>query len=510
MIIPILDTHRLPYVKGKFTATRLGPGNTTPVNFYDSDGNNLGLEIFTNSEGFVCDSNGNLLGNGVFVHVDSVISGHYNGGRFVQWVALGQNDNVQVNDGKLLNENGDVIFSANAAFNHTLNWNDLAGKPKLNAWSENEQDVIIDTLTSIDSVVVNNFTKVLVVNYADSLPEIEVANLKLKPQTEGEQRFGQVIFVQVIPYKAKALQLWNEGDTAPFCVVHGSGSAMISLLSNGKFEVLSVFENNADIARVETTGNSTYNISDSTCTVLQIYGTPTQSLTERDPNGIAYLNLRNGGLSKSRRIVLWWQPSAENSKYVCRVQTTDNGQTLNVCDLYPYKPVELVCYPGQDNALGLVVLGTVEQTTPFYAEVELSQNDASASSDIKSNQVALPTACTMARLAWDTGSLHILEGTPPSLTAIVKVPPNWKGEVILVGGDELVDLLGESFTMYVAIYCGYSGADKAYLTSDVNRDADLSGQRIMVCSGEKFMVKVHIESGNTGGVALAFNPMSAL
>lgn len=510
MIIPILDTHRLPYVKGKFTAMRLGPGNTTPVNFYDSDGNNLGLEIFTNSEGFVCDSNGNLLGNGVFVHVDSVISGHYNGGRFVQWVALGQNDNVPVNDGKLLNENGDVIFSANAAFNHTLNWNDLAGKPKLNAWSENEQDIIIDTLTSIDSAFVNKFTKVLVVNYADNLPEVEVANLKLKHQTEGEQRFGQVIFVQVIPHKAKALQLWNEGDSSPFCVVHGSGSAMISLLSNGKFEVLSVYENDSDIARVETTGNSTYNISDSTCTVLQIYGTPIQSISGLDPNGIAYLNLRNNGLSKSRRIVLWWQPSAENAKYVCRIQTNDNGQVINVCDLYPYKPVELMCYPGQDNSLGLVVFGTVEQTTPFYTEVELTQNDASPSSDIKSNQVALPTACTRVRLVWNVSSLSIIEGTPPDFTAIMKVPPNWKGDVIFSGGEELVTILGENFAMYIAFYCGYSGQDKAYLTSDINREDNLGGQRIFVCSAKKFMVKVHIESGNTGGVALAFEPMTAL
>ena len=503
MIIPILDTHRLPYIKGRFTAIRLGSGNTTPVHFFDSDGNDLGQEVFTNSDGFVCDSNGNLLGNGIFVHVDAVISGHYHGGRFVQWVAIGQNDNVQVNDGKLLNENGDIIFSANAAFNHTLNWNDLAGKPKFNAWSENEQDVIIDTLTSIDSTVVNNFTKVLVVNYADSLTEVEVANLKLKHQTDGDQRFGQVVFVQVIPSKAKALQLWNDGDNAPFCVVHGYGSAMISLLANGKFEVLSVFENNSDVARVETTGNSTYNISDSTCTVLQIYGTPSPTITGRDPNGIAYLNLRNGGLSKPRRIVLWWQPTAENSKYLCRIRCSDGGQTLDVCDLYPYRPMEVTVYPGTGTDLGgVVTLGIAEQVEPAYSEIVLTQNGTDAHNQIKSNVVALPTACTKVRLVWDINSVTIIEGGgSPDFFALIEVPPKWKGDIIVMGGKELEAAYGTYFTESIGFFCGWSETDPIYLTNDPNHENQFI--HVVFAPGQKFQVKVHIESDNTGGTVIA-------
>ena len=51
--ISINDTHRLPYIKGKFTATKLGPGQTANVKFYDSDDTDLGYEIYTNSEGFI-------------------------------------------------------------------------------------------------------------------------------------------------------------------------------------------------------------------------------------------------------------------------------------------------------------------------------------------------------------------------------------------------------------------------------------------------------------------------
>ena len=501
MIIPIVDTHRLPYIKGQFTAMKLGGGVTTPVHFYDSDGNDLGLEIFTNSDGFVCDSNGNLLGNGVFVHTDAVISGHYHGGRFVQWVTRGQEDNSrQVNDGKLRNENGDVIWSANAAYDHTLHWNDIAGKPAFNAWEENEQDVIIEALTTRDNVIVNKFTKVMVVVYNENLSEVSTANLTLIPQSNGPQRFGQVIFVQVNPTKAKALQLWNEGDSSPFCVVHGYGSALISLLSNGKFVCLEVSENDNDLIRVETTGSLEYNVSDSSQTVVQIYGTPQPSLTGRDPNGITYIKLKNFGLSKPRRIVLWWQPTSENSKYLCRVQTDNGGQTLDSCDLYPYRPMEVTVYPA-GNELGIATLGIEKQVEPLYAELVLTQNGTDTHNDIKSNVVALPTACTRVRLVWDVSSIQLIEGGgSPDFHDIIKVPPKWKGDVIIMGGTELKDAYGSYFTEAIAFFCGRTESDLAYLT---NNPDDGSAYIPVAVPGKKFAVMVHIESNETGGIVLA-------
>lgn len=501
MIIPIVDTHRLPYVKGQFTAVKLGGGNTTPVHFYDSDDNDLGLEIFTNADGFVCDSNGNLLGNGVFVHTDAVISGHYHGSRFVQWVTRGQSDGIQINDGKLLNGQGDVIWSANAAYNHTLHWNDIAGKPLFNEWEENEQDVVIETVNSRDNVVVNKFTKVMVVGYDNNLSEVPTANLTLLPQSNGPQRFGQVIFVQVNPTKAKALQLWNEGDSTPFCVVHGWGSALISLLSDGKFVCLEVSENDNDFTRVETTGSLEYNVSDSSQTVVQIYGTPQPSITGRDPNGITYVKLKNAGLSRPRRIVLWWQPTSENSKYLCRVRADAGGQTLDICDLHPYRPIEVTVFPGTGIDLNVSTLGIDEQVEPLYSELVLTQNGTDSHNQIKSNIVALPTACTKVRLVWDVSSVTIVEGGgSPDFYALIKVPPRWKGDIVVMGGRELVAAYGSYFTEAIGFFCGRSESDVIYLTNNPNSE----NQFIPVASpGKNFQVQVHIESDDTGGIVIA-------
>lgn len=445
--ISINDTHRLPYIKGKFTATKLGPGHTANVKFYDSDDNDLGYEIYTNSEGFICDANGNLLGNGVFVHLDAVVSGHYNGARFVQWAVKGVATDLQVNDGKLRNKLGDVVWSANSQRDYTLQWNDIAGTPAFNTWSENEQPVIIET-ASFDSVLVNQFTKIITIAY-DSTAEVQtsgIANLTLFPKPGDKPRYGQVIFVKVMDMsKARALQLWNassNGTAQKICTITGTGSALIALLSDGKFVCLeqSGDANYNDLGAMDinptqaTTFQPRY-IDDSTPRVIQIHGTPTQVLYKN-----VELNLQRGSLTAPRRLVLWWQPTAEYAIYQCLVQAFDNGAWNQVMWLRPYTPMEVIVYPSQTNGLAIVPVNADVPTIPSVAEVRPtvghSEIDGNYTRTIVSQKITLPTGVSRVSVAWNQAEFY--DGGPKYvLIAKFVVPWGWKGDVFITGAGNI-------------------------------------------------------------------------
>lgn len=445
--ISINDTHRLPYIKGKFTATKLGPGNTANVKFYDSDDNDLGYEIYTNAEGFICDANGNLLGNGVFVHIDAVVSGHYNGARFVQWAVKGIAADLQVHDGKLRNKLGDVVWSANSQRDYTLQWNDIAGTPAFNTWSENEQPVIIESAAS-DSVLVNPFTKVMTIAY-DPNAEVQtsgIANLILSPKPGDRPRYGQVIFVKVMDAsKARALQLWNPSNDAPaqkICTIRGTESALIALLSDGTFICLeqSVEENYNDIevmdlnSTLATTFQPRY-INDSTPKVIQIHGSPIHMVYDN-----VELNLQRGTLTAPRRLVLWWQPSPTDSKYQCLVQAFDNGVWNQVMWLRPYTPMEVIVYPTPTNGISIVPVNADVPTLPSITEVRPtighSEIDGSSTRTIVSQNITLPTGVSRISVSWNQAEFY--DGGPKYiLIAKFLVPWGWKGDVFITGAGNI-------------------------------------------------------------------------
>lgn len=517
--ISINDTHRLPYIKGKFTATRLGPGQTANVKFYDSDDNDLGYEIYTNSEGFICDAAGNLLGNGVFVHMDAVVSGYYNGARFVQWAVKGIESGVQVNDGKLRNKLGDVIWSANSQRDYTLQWNDIAGTPAFNSWSENEQPVVIVSSAS-DSVLVNQFTKIITIAY-DQTAELQasgISNLTLIPKPGDSPRYGQVIFVRVMDdSKARALQLWNanSGDVPQkICTIVGKGSALIALLSNGMFVCLESSGDTAysDIGSMDinpsqaTTFEPRY-IDDSTPRVVQIHGTPTHVLYDN-----VELNLQRGSLTAPRRLILWWQPTTEYAKYQCLVQALNNGIWSQVMWLRPYSPMEVLVYPSPTNGISIVTVNADVPTMPSVAEVQPtvghSEIDGEYTRTIVSQKITLPTGQTRVSVAWRQA--EFFDGGPKYiLIAKFVVPWGWKGDVFITGAGNIQP--AGTLGAVVELKAVFVTPDNTPLhwygsaVTDIGQAlgfADNAGGDW--CSGcAKFFIEANVQSGGVGGGLVA-------
>lgn len=517
--ISINDTHRLPYIKGRFTATKLGPGQTANVKFYDSDDNDLGYEIYTNSEGFICDAAGNLLGNGVFVRVDAVVSGHYNGARFVQWAVKGVSTDLQVNDGKLRNKNGDVVWSANSQRDYTLQWNDIAGTPAFNTWSENEQPVIIES-AAWDSVLVNQFTKIITIAY-DSSAEVQtsgISNLTLFPKPGDKPRYGQVIFVRVMDAsKARALQLWNpqNGNTAQkICTITGTGSALIALLSDGTFVCLeqSGDANYNDIGAMDlnptqaTTFQPRY-IDDSTPRVIQIHGEPTNYLYKN-----VELNLLRGTLTAPRRLVLWWQPTTENAKYQCLVQCYDNGVWTQVLWLRPYTPMEVIVYPTQTNGILVVPVNADVPTVPSIAEVRptvgTSEIDGNYTRTIVSQNITLPTGVSRVSVAWNQA--EFIDGGPKYvlITKFV-VPWGWKGDVFITGAGNITPAgtlgavveLRAAFVTPDGVPLHWYGSAITVAGQALGFADNSGGDPASGCA--KFFIEANVQSGGVGGGVFA-------
>lgn len=517
--IAINDTHRLPYIKGKFTATKLGPGQTANVKFYDSDDNDLGYEIYTNSEGFICDANGNLLGNGVFVHIDAVVSGHYNGARFVQWAVKGVTTNLQVNDGKLRNKLGDVVWSANSQRDYTLQWNDIAGTPAFNTWSENEQPVIIESPSS-DSVLVNQFTKIITIAY-DSSAEVQtsgVANLTLIPKPGEKPRYGQVIFVKVADVsKARALQLWNasNGGTAKkICTIPGTGSALIALLYDGTFVCLeqSSDANYSDIGSMDlnpsqaTTFQPRY-IDDSTPRIIQIHGTPTHYIYEN-----VELNLQRGSLTIPRRLILWWQPTAEYAQYQCLVQALDNGVWNQVIWLRAYTPMEVIVSPTQTNGLSVVPVNadvpTIPNVTVVRPTVGHSETDGEYTRTIVSRDITLPTGMSRTSVLWNQAEFY--DGGPKyKLITKFVVPWGWKGDVFITGAGNItpagtLGALVELKAVFVTpdgTPLHWSGSDNTETGQALGFADNAAGDWASGCA--KFFIEANVQSGGVGGGVVA-------
>lgn len=504
-MISIQETHKLPYIKGVFTAMKLGGGSTAPVRFYDSDDNDLGYTIYTNSQGFVCDANGNLLGNGVFVHVDAVISGHYNGSTFTQWVVRGLASDVKVYDGKMRNANGDVVWSANSQNDYTLKWSDIAGKPDINTWSENEQLVVLETNTAFDNVIVNKYTKIMVIGYLETLGATETGNVTLFPQPTEPQRYGQCIFVQIVNSKSRVTQLWNADDTTPFCTIRGNGSALIALLSNGKFVCLQQTGETDlnDVGTVELSGSDLAYprpISDTTPTILQIKK-PTQWVAVNN-TGYGNLFLAKGSLVKPKRMLLWWMPEPEDAICSCRVYYWNGNGTVHLTDLMPYSPVEVMVYPitgGNGAGVSVVTLGDSMNHNVLPTQV-VAESGGSGGTAFQSQTVHLPTACTRLEIVWDMSSVNVQEGaTGIQLTTWIEVPADWRGDILIQTRGLVEASKGLPWTHYVCFFCGWQGAERVLLTSSPGNAMNMVNQRIELSEDGPGFAYCHIETEAVGG-----------
>lgn len=508
-IIPINDTHRLPYIKGEFTAMKLGAGTTTPVMFYDADSNELGYKIYTNSEGFVCDANGNLLGNGVFVHVDSVISAHYNGNRFSQWVAKGYDSGNTVNDGKMLNAEGQEIWSANSPRNYTLKWTDIANRPNINTWSEDEQIVVMTTNTATDSVVVNKYTKIMTIGFDESLGQTNTANLVLYPQPSEQQRYGQVIFVQMTSAKSKKLQLWNNGDGAPFCVIPAGGNALVALLSNGKFVCLNISGG--------TGSGADYELGTVTCFQQSVIGTETPGIiivTDNSNGGSTpyqrvALNASLLGSAQRKIIVLWQpQPQFDSTTKKLRVYGDTTSMTMNsapIFELLPYRACEVLFSYDQSsqstNALPLGFTDTSKIPVTMVSPTVLS-NDGVANTVLKS-------AATVIDLALTGGSTPTPE-VKKVFPIRVELPPNYEGDITVMNTLPLTHL--SNFEIHVGfksmnqnLSAGFQYTDSPQLLNSmmmkVYRSHDSDG-----ANKGKFFAMFHVVSLASGGMFVCYNP----
>lgn len=506
--ISINDTHRLPYMKGRFTAIRLGTGSTTPVKFYDSDGQELGYTIYTNSEGFICDSNGNLLGNGVFLHEDAVVNGYYNGARFVQWVVRNVNSDLQVNDGKLLNGDGIPIWSANSPNNYTLKWSDIANRPKLNEWSEDEQVVLMTTTTSMDNVAVNKFTKIMTIGFEDALPESDAANITLAPVSSDSPRYGQTVFVQLTSPKAKELRMWNNGDNAPFCTIPAGGNALIALLSNGRF-----------VALTQSSGSGEFSYERTTLLCNQVY-----NLDSASPAYIIITDISSGGStmyqraainasglgSVTRRALLLWQPNPEfgNMYKKLRIYGDSNTMALNgpaLLELLPYRACEVyIAYDANSGTSLMIPLGFMESTkTPIL------QASPSLLSDSGVTNVVMQSASTVVDLGLSSGTTPSPE-TKKVFPIRVEIPTNYEGDITIMNSSSLTHLT--NFEIQIGFKSGNVNLSPSLtivpnpsLLNDmmvrVYRSSESDG-----ANKGKFFAIFHVISLSSGGIFLRLNP----
>lgn len=232
--IPASDTHKVDYKNGALTAKRLG--TTIDIKFYDGNDSDLGFEVRVNNKGYLCDTNGTLYTNGVFLREDAVVT--YTGpSGTTSWTVKGQSD-TPVQDGKLLDVNGNVVWSANSSGNYTLNYNDLINKPSINEWSESQQDVIVTSQGAgeWDTVTVDKFAKFMVVS-ASSAPADGVVKLKFTPEVSN--RWGQVI--QVFNASTYPLQLKNASDDSDVTGVRAGEIVTVEYTSSLKYMVGGVY-----------------------------------------------------------------------------------------------------------------------------------------------------------------------------------------------------------------------------------------------------------------------------
>ena len=307
--IPASDTHKVDYKNGTLTAKRLG--TTIDIKFFDGNDNDLGFSVRVNNKGYLCDTNGTLYTNGVFLREDAVVT-YVGPSGTTSWTVKGQSD-TPVEDGKLLDVNGNVVWSANSSGNYTLNYNDLANKPSINEWSESQQDVIVTSQGSgeWDTVTVDKFAKFMVVS-AQTAPDDGIIRLKFTPEVAN--RWGQVI--QVMNISNYPLQLKNASDDSDITGVRAGEIVTVEYTSALKYLVGGVYT-------VQSLDSTSWDVVD---------GGPNWIMV--NPNHIAgwnpettsvIINLKNTGI---KDFFITWRPNSTYEHAPLSVQFNDPNGTL--------------------------------------------------------------------------------------------------------------------------------------------------------------------------------------
>lgn len=501
MNIQINDTHRLPYSKGKLTAIKLGSGQTTPVEFFDQDEQSLGYTVYTNSQGFVCDANGNLLGNGTFVHEDAVITCTYNGAQVAQWVVKANfaPTEVRVNDGKLLNKNGDVVWSANSSGNYTLKYSDIQGTPTLNEWTEDEQDIVIPRGVNPSTCEVGKHTKVLVVG-SELDASTPYANLYLTPEPGDPQRFGQVFFVKNMITEGPILQLMNANASGPFCKIGHGGSAVVALLSNGDFTALSVSGEdsvNFDLGSVVT--NQQTFVSDDTPGVIAVSDTANSGTV-----AFCKVAVNASMITKPRKIVLIWQPNASLDSTCKKLKVfgkdTDMVQYTGIAllELMPYCPCEcIVKYDTSTQSTQLTPLGYIEKRT-----APIMQTSPTAVVNNGTTRATLGSAATCIDLQLTGG-----ENPDPSVKkvfpAVIDLPQNFEGDVMV---QSTTAWTAENFEIQVGFRCNQTALMASYTAGGVQNVPVYRSSAGDGANKGKFFALFHVLTLTAGGIFVCYNP----
>lgn len=311
--INLHDTHRTGYNNAVITAVDATPGSTEPVVFEDYSGNKLGDKIYTNAGGYLCDSNGALYTDGVFVPIDAVITVTLRDGKSTSWTVCADNTET-INDAKLWNaDKSKILFTANASKDFILSYNDLSDKPVLNQWGRDEQKVTM--LAVNDSVDVDALVSVLVVDgkYAGLNPS--VVTLVLNPQQIDVIQFGQKFSVK--NETGRTLKLLNS-DNSLIGVVFDGDSAEVFAESNTDATAIYFVMQSEDPSIGETlsfdpsaVNPQTLQITDTTAPRVVI----AELLTSATPK-VAKLNTTYS-LTKARWVSLVWVPRSDDTKY-CR------------------------------------------------------------------------------------------------------------------------------------------------------------------------------------------------
>ena len=357
--INLHDTHRTGYNNAVITAVDATPGSTESVIFEDYSGNKLGDKIYTNAGGYLCDSNGALYTNGVFVPIDAVITVTLRDGKFTSWTVCTDNTET-INDAKLWNaDKSKILFTANASKDFVLSYNDLSDKPVLNQWGRDEQKVTM--LAVNDSVDVDALVSVLVVDgkYAGLTPS--VVTLTLNPQQIDVVQFGQKFSVK--NETGYPLKLVNS-DSSLIGVVFNGDSAEVFAESNADATAIYFVMQGEDQSITETfsfnpsaVNPQTLLITDSTSPRVIIEEVST-SATPR----VAKLKTTYS-LVKARWMSLVWIPRSDDTRYCRNLVLVSNSNYI--VKLKPNVETRVLLKAGRGN-ISLSQISVVEgQYAPF-------------------------------------------------------------------------------------------------------------------------------------------------
>lgn len=342
-ILSIHDTHKLDYKNATVTARRYG--TTTAIPFFQSDGTQLGLEVYTNAKGYLCNSGGSLYTSGVFVRERAEITVTLRNGDSTSWV-VAPDESEQINDGKLYGEDPNnpggyiEIFSANSDSPGFLAWENILRKPSFNVWYESETVVkMTQANDTVDSSITDlKFTKTISI----------IAEAGVVPQTltiiPDQTRAGQNISIRNLtgypillknsdntPIKAV---MPSDSETDRICqvVLFGSGDHKLRAVGDAEF-----WPSVVDISNVGSFALGVA-ITDSTPDVIRV----SVSNTIRDTmmSNSAYtanleLPITCSNISE-RKVKIWLQ----NEATFGGVALTYGGAVL--CVLQNYSVVELV------------------------------------------------------------------------------------------------------------------------------------------------------------------------